>query len=121
MGLTATIQSAVDSMFDAFGDLIGPLRLRRSPSATYDPTQGKLVGPLIDYGCIGAITGVEDSAFPNTLVEVGDRVAYVKDLEITPLIGDKVLDVADIEYTVIDKVEYSSFGTVFAYQLLIRS
>lgn len=121
MGLVATIQSAVDSLFDALDDTVGDYRLRKEMSTSYDPTTGGVTTPPLEYTFTGAMVGVDDTSFNGTtLVEVGDRVVYMKEMGTAPSVGDKVVGLDDIEYTIVAKSDISVYGTTFAWQLLVR-
>ena len=121
MGLVTTIQSAVNSLFTALDDTVGEYRLRRASSSSYDPSIGEVITPPIEYTFTGAMTNVDDTAFSGTtLVEIGDRVAYMKEMGIEPQIGDMVVGLDSVEYTIVAKSDISAYGTTFVWQLLVR-
>lgn len=121
MSLKAALQSAVNDLFSAFDDLVGPLVLRKVYPGSYDPTIGKVTSSEIDFATTGAFDDVNSSTFNSTLVEAGDKVVYIKPLtDAEPNIGDKIVDPNAIEYTIIDRMDFRSYDTTFAWQLLVR-
>lgn len=121
MGLVATIQAAVDSLFLALDDTVGDYRLRTAASSTYDPSMGEVITPPIEYTFVGAMVNVDDTSFSGTtLVEIGDRVVYMKEMGTEPQVGDAVVGLDSTEYTIVAKSDISAYGTTFVWQLLVR-
>lgn len=120
MGLIATLQNATDKLFTVLDDLVGPLSLRKITSSAYDPSTGSVLGTELDHTFIGTFIDVSDSGFNNSLVELGDRVVYMKAISVDPDVGDKIVDTDGLEFTIVHKMDISAYGTTFAWQLLVR-
>ena len=123
MGLTATIQSAVSSMFNAFGDLVSNVILVKVPSDEYDPDLGYIPNINREYVFTGIFDAVKGSSFENTLVDFNTKICYLKPNTSNPdpVIGDKIKGLDGIEFTILDIGYNRPNTTVFVWELLVKS
>lgn len=115
MGLEATVQGAVDTLFATLGDLAGTLTLRRIIEGDYDTPND-----YDDTSVIGAFDKVETSVFEESLVQVGDKIVYIKPTDPEPETGDIIIGPDSKEFTIVQLMPFKTYNTVFAWALLVR-
>lgn len=122
MGLTATITSAVNSLFNALGDLVHDITLHVIDSGSYDPDVGGIVGATTTYTFKGVFDKLQGSTFNNTLVDFESKVCYLKPNSSNPdpTIGNKISGSDGILYTIVDIEPNRPNDTEFVWELLVK-
>lgn len=103
MGLKATIQSAVQSAFIAFGDIRTSVSYISKGTATYNPTTGAVTSTDVTITISGILADYEINEIDNEAIILTDRKIMIPtaDLSVTPKIEDTIT-ISSITWQVIN-------------------
>ena len=120
MSLSTTIASAVKQAFDALGDQVGDVIITKP--GTYDPQTGTY-GTGSDDTFTGVFVDVMNSTFKNSGVGLGHQVCFMLP-DVTnsdPEIGDSLVGVAGVKWTIVDRIKYQPYNDNFLWELLVKA
>lgn len=92
MGVLDTVRAALDTGWDALGDLKQSVTVKRIARTTYNPSTGTTTDNVVSATTLCVLTGYEAELIDGTDIRVGDLQCIIrgKDIDFRPEQGDSV-------------------------------
>lgn len=116
MGLQAQIKSAIKSLFNALGDIVGPATYhQKSGASTYDEDAGQMVYPVVDYPLkkVAFVRFKQSETDKDPTLATDEKMIFQRaELPVVPDAADTVTDRAGVKWEVIQRLRDPIDGVV---------